>query len=454
MSAPRRTSRLLSALWLALSAGVGHAQAINLQQAVAMSLSADPRIKEKEQVVEQARAVLEEAQGNNGLRLNMNAFIGLAPAVEGGFYENGATSGTTPRSDGGRMHGLSDWTMLQFAVVKPLYTFGKIERYSEAAQGNIDVKRGDVRLARADTILQVTRSYYGYLTARDTRRLLEDVQTKLEDAIKLVQKWLDDENGEAKQSDLYAMQAKRGLLGKYLGQARAVESISLDSLKALTGVGTDAALEIADNSLEPVPLPETTLKDYQAKAIGGRPEMAQLEAGFRARRALVEAKKSELYPDIYAGVVGNLSYASRRDQLKNPYVYDPFNSVGATPVVGMRWDVVLDVVPAHVAQAQAELEALNFKHQTAMIGIPLEVSEVYTQMQALYRGQQELATGAAAARRWMVASYADFSAGLEKADNVAEALKAYAATQAEYLQTVNDYNVVVARLSRVTGDYK
>ncbi len=69
------------------------AQTINLGQAIEMSLTADPRIKEQEQVVEQARALLEEAQGNNGLRLELNTFIGLAPAVKGGFFENGATSG-------------------------------------------------------------------------------------------------------------------------------------------------------------------------------------------------------------------------------------------------------------------------------------------------------------------------------------------------------------------------
>jgi len=454
MTGSLRLNRLLCAAGLALSASVGHAQTINLQQAVEMSLSADPRIKEREQVVEHARGVLEEAQGHNGLRVNMNAFIGLAPAVEGGFYENGASSGTTPRSDGGSVHGVSDWTMLQFSVVKPLYTFGKVERYSEAAQGSIDVKRGDVRLARAETVLQVNRAYYAYLAARDTRLLLEDVQNKLADAIKLVGKWLDDESGDAKQSDLYAMQAGRGMLGKYLGQARAVESISLGALKALTGTGTEALLEVADKSIAPVALPATALKDYQAQAVGGRPEMDQLEAGFRARRALVAAKQAEMYPDIYAGVVGTAAYASRRDRLDNPYVYDPFNSVGVTPVVGMRWDVKLDVVPAHVAQAQAELEALNFKHKTAMIGIPLEVSEAYTQMQALYRGQQDMEAGAAASRRWMVASYADFNAGLEKADKVAEALKTYALTQAEYLRTVYDYNVAVAQMARVTGDYK
>ena len=454
MTWPLRAGRLLCAAGLALSAAPGYAQTVTLQQAVEMSLVADPRIREREQIVEHARAVLEEAQGYNGLRVNMNAFVGLAPAVEGGFYESGASSGTTPRTDGGGLHAVSDWTMLQFAVIKPLYTFGKVERYSEAAQGGIDVKRGDVRLARSETILQVNRAYYAYLTARDTRLLLQDVQTKLADAIKLVEKWLDDESGDAKQSDLYAMQAGRGLLGKYLGQARAVEKISLDTLKALTGTGTEGMLEVADNGIAPVPLPETALQDYQGQAIGGRAEMAQLEAGFRARRALVEAKQAESYPDIYAGVVGTFAYASRRDRLQNPYVYDPFNTAGVTPVLGMRWDVKLDVAPAQVAQAQADLEALNFKNKAAMIGIPLEVSEAYTQMQALYRGQQELETGAAAARRWMVASYADFSAGLEKADKVAEALKTYALTQAEYLRTVYDYNVAVAQMAKVTGGYK
>ena len=135
-----KVNRLL--LGVALSAAAfAQAQTVNLQQAVEMSLAADPRIKEREQLVEHARAMLEEAQGNKGFTLNANLFLALAPAVSGGFYEGGATSGTTPRTDGGSIHGLSDWTVLQFTLTKPLYTFGKIEHYSEAAQGNIDLKR-------------------------------------------------------------------------------------------------------------------------------------------------------------------------------------------------------------------------------------------------------------------------------------------------------------------------
>lgn len=429
------------------------AQTIDLKRAIDMSLSADPRIKEQDQVVEHARALLEEAQGNRGFKLDANAFIGLAPKVEGGFYEGGAFSGTTPRRDGGSINGLSDWTFLQFTLVKPLYTFGKIERYSEAAQGNIDVKRGDVRLARAATIHDVKRAYYGYLTARDTRKLLEDVQSKADGAIARTEKALKADDGTARNSDLYALQAGRGMLQKYLAQARAIETVSLNGLKVLTGVGLGGQLEVADQTIQPEPLPSATLAQLQEKATQNRPEMAQLESGLRARRALVAAKKAEMYPNIYAGLAGTASYASRRERLKNPYLYDPFNSAGITPVVGMKWDVQFDVVSAKVAQAQAELEQLVAKNQYAQAGIPFEVAEAYEQVQSNYLAYKELEKGAAASRRWMVAAFADFNAGLEKSDVVADALRTYALTQAEYLKTINDYNMAVAQLQRVTGDY-
>lgn len=436
----------------AIASPMANAQTVTLSEAVSMSLSADPRIKEREQLVESARALLDEAQGNDGLRLSANVFVGLAPQVKGGFYQNGETSGQTPRTDGPYPGGLSDWTSLQFSIIKPLYTFGKIEHYSEAAKGNVDVKRGDVRISQADTVMDVKRAYYGYLTARDSRRLLDDVQHRMDDALSRVQRNLKADNGESKQSDLYALQAANGMLAKYRSQAQAIEKISLDGLKLLTGVGLDAKLEVADDSLTPVALPKGTLTDFENTAVANRPEMAQLEAGMRARRALVAAKKAENYPNIYAGIIGQANYASRRDTLNNPYVYDPFNNAGLTPIVGMKWDMVPGVSNAQIAQAQAELEALNYKTQFAQAGIPFQVSEAYNQVQANYQAQQQLAEGAAAGRRWMISALADFSAGLEKADKVADALKTYALTQAEYLRTVNDYNMNVAQLSRAIGE--
>ncbi len=430
------------------------AQTVTLAQAIQMGLTADPRIKEREALVESARGLLEEAQGHRGFIIDANMFEGLAPAVHGGFYQYGAFSGTVPRADGPLPDGLSDWTSLQFAIIKPLYTFGKITNYSEAAKGNIDIARGDVRVRQAEIVVKVKRAYFGYLTARDTRRLLEDIQSKLNGALDRVNKNLNDDNGQSKQTDLYALQTAQGMLSKYINQATALEKITLEGLKLLTGVGMDSDLKVADDSLAPVPLPVGSLTDFKIEAVADRPEMAQLEAGMRARRALVAAKKSEMYPNIYAGVIGEANYASNRTMLNNPYIYDPFNNVGMTPVIGIKWNLSVDVVPAQIAQAQAQLEAINYKTQYAQAGIPFEVAEAYHHLQADYKSQQQLAQGSTAGRRWMIAALADFNAGLEPADKVADALKNYALTQAEYLSTVNDYNMDVANLDQAIGKNK
>jgi hypothetical protein len=55
------------------------------------------------------------------------------------------------------------------------------------------------------------------------------------------------------------------------------------------------------------------------------------------------------------------------------------------------------------------------------------------------------------ARRWMIASFADFEAGQEKGDKVVTALQSYVLAHTDYLKTVFDYNMHVAQLSHVTG---
>ena len=447
-------TRGLIAAGLILGAPQALADTINLSQAVEMSLAADPRIKEREQLIESARGLLQEAQANNGWRVSANAFVGLAPEVKGGFYQNGATSGTTPRSDDSKIDGISDWTHLEFSLIKPLYTFGKIERYGEAAQANIDLKRGDLKQTRSDTVYDTKRAYFGYLTSRDVRVFLEDMQSRLAKTITTTERELKEENGQSKQSDLYALQTAKGLIAKYVHQARAVEKISLDGLRIITGMGLNSDLRVADQRIEPVPFPKLDLAQLQARALADRPEMQQLEAGLRSRRALVAAKKADRMPDVYAGVVGVFNYASNRDRLDNPHITDSFNGGGLTPVVGVKWDTTFGVADAKVNQAQAELEALNHKKAFALAGIPYEISEAYANARANFDSQKDLAESAAAARRWMVASLADFSAGLEKGDKVAEAVKSYTLANTEYLRTINDYNMNVAQLARLSGELK
>jgi len=430
-----------------------NAQELNLDQAVHLALQQDPRILERQHLVAMARGQVDEALGHRGWKLDSNAFVGVSPELHGGFFVPGSCSSgdCVPRSDRYDVSGLSPWLNVQLALVKPLYTFGKIGSYTAAAKANVEVKKQDIRIQQAQTVLDVYQAYYGYLAARDTRLLLEQVAERLDGAIDAVKRWLEEGTNGAKQSDLYALQSGLALARKFIAEAQGTEQIALDGLKTLTGLGLDADVTVADKSLRPLERPKATLKELQQRALGERPEMKQVAAGLRARRELLSANRSEGLPNIYTGVVGMLAYSPERSRVNNPFISDPFNDYGVSPVVGLKWDWNGSVQSAKVEQAQAELDALIAKSSLARQGIPFQVAEQYHYVDSDFTAVQKLEDASRAARRWMISSFADFQAGLEKAEKVITALQGYVLAHTDYLQTVYEYNIHIRQLQNATG---
>ena len=445
--------------WLAaLVVLPAQAVTLSLDKATELALATDPRIDEQRAFRRKAEALLQEAEGSAGWRFDLTAFGALTTAVDGGFYDGGAEScsgSCTPRDDAYDLDdGLSLWTGLTFSIVKPLATFGLLENYRKAAEQNIVVKQQQIRLQRDVTRRDVARAYYGYLAARDGRLLMQDTEKRLQSALELVQQWLEEDNGQAKLSDQYALQAGLALVQRYRAEAEGLESIALEGLKMLTGVGRDEAIELEDRRLMPQPLPDRPLEEWVETALASRAEMKQVEAGLAARRALVEAKKASAKPVVFAGVAGSLAWSPQRDRLDNPYIHDPFNHVAASPLIGLRWQWEAGAQPARVAQAEADLDALVSKAAFARQGIPFQVAEQYHLVQSKHEAQRQMRESALAARRWMIAAYSDFEAGLEKAEKILTAMQAYVLAYGDYLKLVNEYNNHLIQLNTVSGVYE
>ena len=433
------------------------ADKLDLEQAIELALAHDPRIDEKQAFVRKARGLLQEAEGSEGFRYSVDSFLALSTGVDGGFYDGGdesCSSNCTPRDDEYDFDdGLSLWAGLTFSIVKPLATFGRLENYQEAAQNNILIKQQDVTLQRDEVALQVVKAYYGYLTARDSRLLLEDTRKRLDGALGLVNGWLEEDSGNASLSDKYALQAGLGLIDNFLAEATGLEQIAMAGLKFLTGREEDV-IALADRRLQPLPLPEQSLEEWIELARENRVEFKQVAAGLSARRALVEATRADKKPIVFAGVAGSVAVAPERDTLDNPHIYDPFNHAALSPVLGMRWQWEQGAQPARVAQAQADLDALVHKASFARMGIPFQVREQYFSMQAKHEAIGSMRESSRAARRWMIASYSDFEAGLEEADDIINALQVYVLAYAEYLRAVNDFNNLVSKLKSVSGVFQ
>jgi outer membrane protein len=447
----RRTGRLiliLSALLPATSQA-----ALTLDEAIELALASDPRIEETRRLVDVARATLEEAEASNGLMVSINAFLGLAPEYSGGFFTEGNRCTSLPcsvnRDDSIDSIGL--WAGLQLQIIKPLYTFGKIEHYSRAAEGQVAVREGDVSIRRADTRLEVTRAWNGFLAARDTRMLLEDMVKRARKAIKLVERWLDEGDGRAKLSDLFALQTGESILAKYLNQSRAVEAIAHDGLRLLIDLPAERPLDLAEDHIRANEMPNDSLNSLQQRALELRPEIGQLEAGLEARRALVRAKQADLWPNIYTGVVGSFATSSRKE-LNSPWISDTFDHAGITPVLGVNWSWSGGVQSARIAREEAEVAALVEKATFARRGIPFQVAEQYHTARHLRDSVERLSEGSRAGRRWLLATYTDFEAGLESANKLAQAFQGYVLAHTDFISTINDYNMALARLAHTIGE--
>jgi outer membrane protein TolC len=430
---------------------------LSLDEAIQLALANDPRIEEKKAFVRKAQGLLDEAEGSAGFRYGVDSFLAIATGVDGGFYEGGAESCTgtcTPRSDTYDFNdGLSLWGGLTFSIVKPLATFGRLENYQKAAQQNILVKQQDVELQRDSIRLTVVKAYYGYLAARDGRFLLEDTRKRLKGALELVNRWLDEDKGNVSLSDRYALESGMGLVESFLAEAQGIEAIAMEGLKLLTGLQSEV-IELNDRRLQPLALPDRSVEEWIDLARENRPEFRQVEAGLSARRALVEASRADKKPVVFAGVAGSLAYAPGRDRLDNPHVFDLYNHSALSPIVGMRWEWEPGAQPARVAQAQADLDALIHTASFARQGIPFQVREQYHLVQSKYKSIQAMKSSSRAARRWMIAAYTDFEAGLEEADKILTAMQVYVVAYAEYLKNVNDYNNIVFKLKSVSGVYE
>lgn len=430
---------------------------LTLEQATEMALHADPRIDEQRANVARAQALIERVQGEGGVRLSANLYAGLAPKASDGIFTNGtntcpANESCTLRDDGLKLNeGITVTTGLTASIIQPLYTFGKLENYGAAARLNRDVKASEVALARGETWLTVRRAYWGYLAARDTRRMLKGVKRQVDAAGADLRG--DVDAGRAPMRQLYALESGAAQLERYLAEAESVELIAIDGLKTIIGVPIDASLEVAEHRIQPITLPGAELGELADRALAQRPEMAMAENGLAAMRNYVAARKSERLPNLYAGVVAGGAYTPGRERLNNPYIHEPLNHVFATPVIGVQWDFNPGVVRANVSDAEAELRGVVAKAELARHGIPFQVAETYHQVHGLERQIQALDTAKDNTRKWMVSSFMDFQAGLISGRELSEAVKANTEAQADYFRAINDYNMSVARLAVATGDY-
>ncbi len=336
-------------------------------------------------------------------------------------------------------------------LIQPLYTFGKISSYKEAAYKGTRVAEAGTRKKSSDIALRTKEFYYSYLMAKDMRNLVVEVRDELLKAIRTAEKQIATNAPGADELNLFKLRAYLGEADKYLNEADKGIALSKDALMTSMGLPKGSEFETADPGLTAEPEKPGDVVEYSRLAGTMRPEFTQLREGLEAREALINAEKAGYYPDIFVGVLGSLAGATNRDTVYNPYVYDYFSHATAAAFLGLKWNLDFGITKGKVKEAEAEYHKLGEKKRFADEAIPLQVRKAYLDFREADKNIGTLDESHRNAKKWLVTATANFDMGVGEAKDVADAATAYAQTKSDYIRSLYNQRMAYANLLYASG---
>jgi outer membrane protein len=437
---------------LGAEAPQGKVPVLNLKQLTEMALKFSPQVQTSRSDVKIAKEQKKEVHGYLFPQFDATVLGGVVPNAHLPRVQSiGGTMFVPDPKD--KLHGVNVFGHLDFSLIQPLYTFGKIKFRERATEKNIKVKQEAVVAKQGEVMVEVAQAYYGLILANQGKEAVQDARSYLKDTGERIRRLEAVHSPNVKETDKYRLAAYQGAVEKAGAEAEEGAKTAYRALKALTGYPPDQDFTVPTDLPTPS-APPGTLDTQIRTALDMRPEFRQLKEGLVARQLLVDAAKADRLPSFFFAVVGQLAGAPGRRYNPDPYINDWFNDNGALPMVGAKWHFDFGILNAKIGQARAELEKLKNQERTALMGIPVQVAKDYGDVMQNYKGSAGMEKAYVNARRWLVTTFSNFDMGLGKIDDIFQAFERYGVFRGDYLMALYQYNLAVAQLNKDTGAYR
>lgn len=444
----KRLCLLLSLVSLLLSgvfAAAGEVPVLGLNDLVRMALEKSPQLKESDQDIVAAQSDLDQAKAGQWAQLEVFALTTAAedahlPTVVGNCLNNNDQD----------TYGI--FGALEFVIIQPLYTFGKISHRQDAAKFGVLAQKAAREKRRAEVILNVKELYFGLIVAKQGIGAANDADQFVKDARQRIQRLLAVGSPNVSEVDLYRLETFESDIATFKAKAESGVRLAYLALKKTVGIKEDQEFQL---DLKDLPKDARALDaqdDYIRKAMDQRPELVELKNGIEARKSLVEAAKADLYPSVFIAAVGSFAGAPGRDRMAFSYFPDRYNHAEAGGFLGTSWHFDLGIGTGKVNKAKAEHQKLLHTKDYAERNIPLEVAKYYQDALEFQKSFEAFEKGMIAARKWIVSSFTDFDMGTGTAKDMFDAIDRYGKNRGDYLRALYSYHIALAKLSYAMGE--
>ena len=417
---------------------------LDLKGCIERAVKFHPELGEYKQDIEIYKAKLDEAKGAVYPQIELMALGGPSPEARKEAISPEIKTDVKSTT----INGI--FGMITMQVLQPIYTFGKISGYKTAAESGIKVSEAELEKRRSEVVLKTKELYWSLSMIRDLRGLANEIKNELEKAIKRTEEDLKKDIPSADELTLYKLKTYLGEVKRNLNEIDKNEAIIIEALKFMTGVPKNIKLEIITEQLK---YEEAYINPNEliSKAFILRPEMIQIKEGLKAKQALIDVEKSNLYPQIFLLVKGTLAGATNRDRIYNPYIYDPLNDSMLAALLGMKLNIDFGITKGKIREAQIEYQKVLEKKKLAEEGIPVQIMKAYYELQEATNSARDMDEAYKNAKKWLVTADANIDMGVGETKDLADAVLAYATTRINHLKSLYNQKMALANLLYASG---
>jgi outer membrane protein TolC len=340
---------------------------------------------------------------------------------------------------------------LQF--VQPLFTWGKITSNIEAAANAVEAQIASGEQAGNAIVEQAKDLYFNVLLARTLYGIVAETSDGYDDALITARERRDDGDADITELDILYLRVGRAEIKKQLPRLQVGAKIALEALRILGGEPRTAPLDVAERFLDPVPATVRDISYYEEQLFEQSPGWRRLQFGIAAQAKQRDALEADYYPSLFLSGTFAYSYAPRRQRQLNPFAYEQFNYLrGPGGVLGVRWPLNFHLTAARLATAQAKVEKLEAESRRARSGLRLLLQEAWDGVTQARESLEVLEDGRKAGRAILTLAVTNFDIGIGDASEILQALGNYARVSSSYYDFVKQYDMALAKLTRVTGE--
>lgn len=450
--------RLLFCLLIAVAPWPAEAEAqtpadtirVDLQGAIRMALADSPEVAIEEAGVDFARARLQQAlAARYATSFTLTTAHALAPALDIPEVAPPARDALylDPRVR-------DDWAsprpynQVDIELLQPLVTWGELSGSIRAARAGVEVERAAAAATAGEVALRTGELVQGLAAANELVRLAAEAEDVLDQARRELTRLLDDGDPDVSDADLFQLRLFEQELRSRRVEAEERRALAASALARQLRV-PGAAVQVP--LLEPIGVRAEPLEAGQAQALGARSEIQQAAAGVRARQALLEVARSDLYPKLFAGATFSGRYAAGRERQPSPFITDPYLGAGLRAGVGIRQNLSFLQTRARVAQAAAQLNEVRFQQEAAEQFVLFQTEEAYRNLTIAAANLEARTEAMGIAGEWLRTEQINFDLGLGEVRELVAAAQADLETRLRHVDAVRAYNVALLRLAAARG---